>query len=141
MNMQSDNSFLTEDQLEGKASGDVHLQDLDDAINKVFSIINEDAVQFYKKSDESEWPQCKISVYNHELKQIVPAGIGQTLKGNARTVCGLTGSKKISIGKEDVLKNYYHIKEIPQEELLENAKQFTQADGHHSKRKPTHKRT
>lgn len=136
----SNNSFLTEDQLQGKAAGEVDLQGLSEAIENVCHIIDEEVVTFYKTKDESEWPTSKVSVYNHEIKQIVPAGIGQTLRGNPRTVCGLTGSKKVSVGREEALKKYYHIKEIPNEEMLEAAKKSVEmAKTRARTRPPTHK--
>lgn len=118
---QEDSSFLTEDQLEGKAKGEINIDDLNEAIENVSHILNDEAAQVYKTEAEEKWPTCKISVYNHELKQIVPAGIGQTLRGNPRTVCGLTGSKKISIGREDALRSYYNIKNVPKADTLEEA--------------------
>lgn len=117
-----DDSFLTEDQLEGKAQGDINLLSLDEAIENVSNILDPNVVNIYKNTPEEEWPTCKMEVYNHELKQIVPAGIGQTLKGNPRTVCGLTGSKKISIGKKEALEKYYHIQAKDKATTIEDAK-------------------
>lgn len=117
----SDDSFLTEDQMEGKAQGDVHVLSLDEAIKNISDIINPEAVKIYKEKPEEEWPTCKMEVYNHELRQVVPAGLGQTLKGNPRTVCGLTGSKKISIGRRESLQKFYHINPEDKAETLEEA--------------------
>ena len=102
-------SFLHEAQKEGRASGKVDMSHLDEAMAGVCHIINEEAVQMYKDKPEEEWPTCKISVYNIELGEVVPAGIGQTQRGKQRIVCGKTGSRKISRGREEALVSYYHL--------------------------------
>lgn len=133
-------SFLTEDQMQGKASGEIDVKSLDEAIDNVSNILDPDVVKLYHESPEEEWPTCTIEVYNHELRQIVPAGIGQTLKGNPRTVCGLTGSKKISMGKKEALQKYYHIHATQKALTIEEAQAHIEAQRkskpHSDKRKP-----
>jgi len=107
--MSDTNSFLHEAQQAGKAGGKVEISDLDSAIDSVTHIINEDVVTQYKETDEDVWPQETMSVYCHDCRAIVPAGIGKTLRGNPRTVCGNCQGKKISMGREDALRTFYHL--------------------------------
>lgn len=104
-------SFLDENQMEGKLSekNKIEIKSLEEAINSISKIMIDDAVDFFKKTKEEEWPTCKMSIYCHDCRDIVPAGIGHTKRGNPRTICGTCKSKKISIGKEEALKKYYHL--------------------------------
>ena len=80
------------------------------SIKEITHVIDEGVVEEYKKKDESEWPRVSMATYCHDCRDIVPAGIGKTLRGNPRTVCGNCHSKKISMGREDALRNFYHIR-------------------------------
>ena len=108
--MTDNNSFLHEAQQEGRASEKLEISDLDTAIKEITHVIDEGVVEEYKKKDESEWPRVSMATYCHDCRDIVPAGIGKTLRGNPRTVCGNCHSKKISMGREDALRNFYHIR-------------------------------
>ncbi|MCF7846502.1 MAG: hypothetical protein K9M51_00230 [Candidatus Gracilibacteria bacterium] len=102
-------SFLSETQQEGRAAGDIPLDDLDKAIAGVTDILDPAAVELYRSQKEEDWPTCKMALYCHDCGGIVPAGVGQTLRGNPRTVCGTCGSKKISSGREEALRKFYHL--------------------------------
>lgn len=105
------NSFLSDAQKEGKATGKIAIEDFAEAIDGISVIINEDAVKAYRDKAEADWPTVKMAIYCHDCRDIVPAGIGQSLRGNPRTVCGTCGSKKISSGREEALNSFYHIEE------------------------------
>ncbi len=107
--MSDSDSFLHEAQQAGRASEKVEINDLDSAINAITHILNEDAAEQYRKTEEDTWPRATMTVYCHDCRTIVPAGIGKTLRGNARTVCGNCHSKKISMGREDALRTFYHL--------------------------------
>lgn len=108
MNDTSD-SFLHEAQQAGRASGKLEIDNLDAAISAITHVIDEEVVTQYKETEESTWPRTTMAVYCHDCREIVPAGIGKTLRGNARTVCGNCHSKKISMGREDALRKFYHL--------------------------------
>lgn len=114
--MTDDNSFLHEAQQEGRANEKLEISDLDTAIREITHVIDEEVANEYKNSDESDWPKATMAVYCHDCREIVPAGIGKTLRGNPRTVCGNCHSKKISMGREDALRNFYHVRKKEEEE-------------------------
>lgn len=109
--MTDDNtSFLHEAQQEGRASDKVEIGDLDKAIAGVTHVMDQEAADLYRNTDESEWPTSQMAVYCHDCRAVVPAGVGKTLRGNPRTVCGECHSKKISMGRKEALEKYYHIR-------------------------------
>ena len=109
-NKQND-SFLIDGQKEGKATGKIKLEDFADALEGISVIMNEDAAVAYRDKKEEEWPTVKMAIYCHDCRDIVPAGIGKSLRGNPRTVCGTCKSKKISSGRQEALEKFYHIEE------------------------------
>ncbi len=111
-----DNSFLAETQQEGRASGKVKISDLDAAINSVNAIMHEDVAKSVRDTKEEELPTTKIVVYCHDCRELVPAGFGKTLRGNARTICGTCNSKKISMGREEALTRFYHLNDRKKDE-------------------------
>ncbi|MCF7831063.1 hypothetical protein K9M41_03680 [Candidatus Gracilibacteria bacterium] len=106
---QTKDSFLDETQQEGRASGKVEISDLDQAIANVNVILDDEVVEKFRKTKEEELPTAKMAVYCHDCNKIVPAGIGKTLRGNARTICGICKSKKISMGIDTALKKFYRL--------------------------------
>ncbi len=102
-------SFLAETQQEGRASGKVQISDLDKAIAGVNVIMDEEVVSKIRNTKEEDLPTAKIAVYCHDCGELVSAGFGKTLRGNARTICGVCNSKKISMGREDALVRFYHL--------------------------------
>ena len=107
--MSDTNSFLHEAQQEGRAKEKVEISNLDSAINAVTHILDDEVAIRYRETEEDSWPRATMTVYCHDCRSIVPAGIGKTLRGNARTVCGNCHSKKISMGREDALRTFYHL--------------------------------
>ncbi len=110
-------SFLHEAQKFGKAGGKVEISNLDSAISEVCEVLNKEAVAFYEKEPEENWPKSPLKIYCHDCRNLVPAGIGKTLRGRPRAVCGMCNSKKISSGREDALIKFYHIKIQPEKEI------------------------
>jgi len=106
---QTKDSFLDETQQEGRASSKMEISDLDQAIANVNVILDDAVVEKFRKTKEEDLPTAKMMVYCHDCKGVVPAGIGKTLRGNARTICGTCKSKKISMGTESALKKFYHL--------------------------------
>ncbi len=114
--MSNTNSFLHEAQQAGKAGEKVEISNLDSAIDTVTHIIDENVATQYRETEEDTWPRATMTVYCHDCRAIVPAGIGKTLRGNARTVCGNCHSKKISMGREDALRSFYHLEKREEKE-------------------------
>lgn len=131
-NDQKMQSFLHDAQKEGKATGKIELKDLDKAMADVPKILNEDIAEFYRNTPEEDWPTCKMAIYSHDARDIVPAGIGRTVRGKERIVCGVTGSKKIARGREDALRKFYHIDE--------NKKKDEEGKSTHKSEKPERKK-
>ncbi|MDH3324790.1 MAG: hypothetical protein OEL89_04070 [Candidatus Peregrinibacteria bacterium] len=107
MSNDNDQSFLNEAQQFGKASGKVGIENLDEAIKNVAKIIPDDAEDL-KKSEE-DWETVTMKIYCIDCREIVPAGVGRTLRGRPRPVCGKCNSKKISKGREEALVRFYHL--------------------------------
>ncbi len=107
---ENNQSFLHEVQKFGKAGEKTEISNLDDAISEVCDVLNREAVEFYKKESQENWPKSPLKIYCHDCRQLVPAGIGKTLRGRPRAVCGSCHSKKISSGREDALVKFYHIR-------------------------------
>ncbi|MCF7906029.1 hypothetical protein K9L63_02470 [Candidatus Gracilibacteria bacterium] len=118
----SRNSFLAEAQQEGRASGKVEITDLDQAIAQANVILDEAVVSKFRTTEEENLPTVKITVYCHDCRQVVPAGIGKTLRGNPRTVCGTCKSKKVSMGTEEALCRFYHLDKEQKKEEKERKK-------------------
>jgi len=102
-------SFLAEAQREGRASGKMEIINLDQAIAQANTILDEAVVAKFRKTEEEDIPTVKMMVYCHDCGSVVPAGIGKTLRGNPRTICGSCKSKKVSLGTEDALRRFYHL--------------------------------
>jgi len=116
--MSDDNqSFLHEAQKFGKAGEKVEIANLDSAISEVCDVLNKEAAEFYQKESEENWPTSPLRIYCHDCRNLVPAGIGKTLRGRPRAVCGMCNSKKISSGREDALIKFYHVKTSPEKEV------------------------
>ncbi len=107
--MNDSSSFLHEAQQAGKAKEKVEISDLDAALNSITHIIDESVAQQYKDTNEDAWPQAIMKVYCHDCRNIVPAGIGKSARGAVRTVCGNCQGRKISMGREEALRSFYHL--------------------------------
>ncbi len=107
--MNDTNSFLHEAQQAGRASGKLEIDNLDAAIAAITHVIDENAVSQYKETEEDSWPKATMAVFCHDCRDIVPAGMGKTLRGNSRSICGNCHSKKISMGRESALRSFYHL--------------------------------
>lgn len=103
-------SFLNEAQKFGKASGKMEIENLEDAINSVNQILIEENAKILRETDEKNLPGLKIAIYCHDCRKIVPPEIKQ-VRRKLRKVCGKCGSVKISAGREDALRAFYHIEE------------------------------
>ncbi|MCF7917471.1 hypothetical protein K9L27_00465 [Candidatus Gracilibacteria bacterium] len=108
-NKKQEPSFLAETQREGKASGKVAITDLDKAIAAVHIILEPEKVNFLRTTKEEDLPTVKMVVFCHDCHELVPAGLGKTLRGKTRTICGNCKSKKISMGQEGALRKFYHL--------------------------------
>ncbi len=104
-------SFLHDIQKEGRATGKIAIEDFETALAGVSVILNKEVAQAYHEKEEEDWPTSKMEIYCHECQKIVPAGIGNTQRGNPRTICGVCSSKKISMGRHEALQKFYHIEE------------------------------
>ncbi len=105
---QTQDSYLHEAQKSGKSSGDMAVQNLDNAINSVHEIMNEEVVAHFKSAPEEEWGTLKLAVYCHDCHAIVPPRITK-VRGKTRAICGTCNSRKISMGREEALKQFYHL--------------------------------
>jgi hypothetical protein len=108
-NSSAEPSFLDETQREGKASGKVPIANLDAAISSVHIILESEKSDEFRNRKEEDLPTARVVVYCHDCRSIVPAGLGKTLRGKSRTVCGNCKSKKISMGQEKALRRFYHL--------------------------------
>ena len=104
-------TFLNEAQKAGKASGKIKLEDFSQALDTVTNILVTEASEAYKQMEESEYPKAVMALYCHDCRKIVPAGEGKTQRGKARLICGECKSRKVSRGKKEALKKFYHIRE------------------------------
>lgn len=106
-------SFLHESQMEGRANKAAkeitEKMSLEEAMAAVAHIRNEEAIAFFKETKEEDWPTVLMKIYCQDCRKMVPPGMGKTLRGNPRTVCGACGSKKIASGTEKGLKSFYHV--------------------------------
>ncbi len=102
-------SFLDETQREGRASGKVEMKDLDTAIANVHVILDPKVLKIFQETPEENFAAAKMAVFCQDCGQIVPAGVGKTLRGKARTICGTCKSKKIAMGTEEALSRFYHL--------------------------------
>jgi hypothetical protein len=102
-------SFLHEAQKSGKASGKVEIDNLDEVLDNIASILQPGAVEHYKNTPEEEWGTTQLAIYCHDCRDIVSAGEGRTPRGKPRVVCGTCRSKKITWGREEALRKFYHL--------------------------------
>lgn len=108
-------SFLTEVQQEGRASGKIELSNLDDALAAVHRILPVSDAPIFPQ-DEDAWDCVRMATYCHDCRAIVPPAettIMRRRKKKTRTVCGICGSKKISCGREEALRKFYHLEDAP----------------------------
>ena len=103
-------SYLSDAQKDGKASGKMPIEDLEKAINSTHIILDQEVVDYYKNTPEEEWKTSKLCVYCHDCREIVPPGIGKGRRGKTRMVCGKCQSKKISSGSREALERFYHVR-------------------------------
>lgn len=103
-------SFLHEFQLEGKANGKMALGDWESALNELTKIRVDEASAALKATKPEEWPTARMATYCHDCRFIVPPELKNFGK-RSRAVCGICGSKKISSGREDALRSFYHLDE------------------------------
>lgn len=103
-------SFLNEFQLEGKGHGDgkIALENWEDAMDGVNKIVTPETAEAFSKIDWDTVPRHRMAIYCHDCRAIVPAEL-KTFGKRTREVCGQCRSKKISKGREDALKVYYHL--------------------------------
>lgn len=103
-------SFLNEFQLEGKGGGDgkIALEDWADSMDGVNKIVTPETRAAYKNVDWDNIPRHNMALYCHDCRAIVPAEL-KTFGRRTREVCGQCRSKKISKGREDALKVFYHL--------------------------------
>ncbi len=104
----TNDSFLHEAQKSGKGSGKESIEDLDAAIDGVHKIANEEAMAYFRDTSEDKWDTVKMAVYCHDCREIVPGGM-DTVRGKTRVVCGRCKSRKISMGREEALRSFYHL--------------------------------
>lgn len=113
-------SFLNEFQLEGKGSegGKIALEDWEDSLDGVNKIVTPETREAFKKIDWDHVPRHRMAIYCHDCRAIVPAEL-KTFGKKTREVCGnpSCGSKKISKGREDALKVFYHLVDRDGEEI------------------------
>lgn len=111
-------SFLNEFQLEGKSSegGKIALEDWEDSMDGVNKIVTPETREAFKNIDWENVPRHRMAIYCHDCRAIVPAEL-KTFGRRTREVCGQCRSKKISKGREDALKVYYHLVDRDGEEI------------------------
>ena len=102
-------TFLHEAQKAGKASGKIKLEDFQQALDGVTNILVTEAAEAYRNMEEADYPKAVIHLYCHDCRELVSGAQGKTQKGKTRLVCGACKSKKVSRGKEEALKKFYHI--------------------------------
>lgn len=115
-------SFLNEFQLEGKGTegGKIALENWEESLDGVSKILTSETAEAFSRIDWDTVPRHRMAIYCHDCRAIVPAEL-KTFGRRTREVCGQCRSKKISKGREDALKVYYHLvdrdgEEIPQKE-------------------------
>ncbi|PID70728.1 hypothetical protein CSB37_01430 [bacterium DOLZORAL124_38_8] len=111
MNNKDEKTFLSESQKMGKASGKIKLEDFEQALDSISTILVPEAAEAYKNMEEAEFPKTKIALYCHNCEEIVPAGEGHDRRSTPRLVCGNCKSRKVSRGKIESLKKFYHLEE------------------------------
>ncbi len=114
-------SFLHESQLEGKAQGGkIALENWEEAMKDLTKIIKPEAQAALKEADYENWPKTQMATYCQDCRKIVAPELknfrrGRGKKSFERLVCGVCGSKKIASGREEALKQFYHLKEENEE--------------------------
>ena len=111
---QANDSFLHEFQLEGKANAKIALGDWEKALNELSKIRVDEASSALKATDPEDWPTVRMATYCHDCRLVVAPEL-KTFGKRTRPVCGMCGSKKISTGREEALKAYYHLDEETEE--------------------------
>lgn len=103
-------SFLNEFQLEGKSSedGKIALEDWEKSMDGVNKIVSPETREAFKNIDWENVPRHRMALYCHDCRAIVPAEL-KTFGRRTREVCGQCRSKKVSKGREDALKVFYHL--------------------------------
>ena len=110
----SSQSFLHEFQLEGKGSGKIALENWEESMDGVNKIITPEKLAEFRSIDWENPPQIRMATYCHDCDKIVPPEF-KKVRGRHRAVCGLCHSKKISSGREEALKRFYHIQDETEE--------------------------
>lgn len=116
----NNDSFLHEFQLEGKANAKIPLGDWETALNELTKIRSNEASAALKANDHEDWPTSRMSTYCHDCRAVVPPEV-KTFGRRTRSICGICGSKKISSGREDALKSFYHLDDETMAKNLEAA--------------------
>ncbi len=111
---QTPQSFLHEFQLEGKGTGKIALENWEDSMDGVNKILTPEVLEAYRKTDWENLPRVNMATYCHDCNAIVPPELKE-VRRKLRPVCGICGSKKISSGREDALKRFYHLEEKEEE--------------------------
>lgn len=111
-------SFLNEFQLEGKGTegGKIALENWEEAMDGVNKIVTPETMEAFGNIDWETVPRHRMAIYCHDCRAIVPAEL-KTFGRRTREVCGQCRSKKISKGREDALKVYYHLVDRDGEEI------------------------
>lgn len=104
------NSFLNEFQLEGKSAegGKIALENWEESMDGVNKIVTPETRDTFKSVNWENVPRHTLALYCHDCRAIVPAEL-KTFGKRTREVCGECGSKKISKGREEALKVFYHL--------------------------------
>lgn len=114
-------TFLHESQLEGKANEkDFALREkmsLDEALGQYFRITKPEGLERLKEKGVEGLDPLEIKLYCQDCRRIVVPTMGETNRGNPRTICGVCHSKKVSSGTEKGLIDYYRIKKGEEEAL------------------------
>lgn len=110
MSNKKDDSFLNEAQKFGQASGKMDIENLDMAIQDVNKILIKDSAKAVREKKEDDLPGVRLAIYCHDCRAIVPPAVRQRGR-RMRKVCGTCGSVKISAGREEALKTFYHLED------------------------------
>lgn len=130
-------SFLNEFQLEGKSSegGKIALEDWEDSMEGVNKIVTPETREAFKEIDWENVPRHRMAIYCHDCRAIVPAEL-KTFGRRTREVCGQCRSKKISKGREDALKVYYHLVDRDGEEVEQKPRPKRDFSKKHERNQP-----
>ena len=110
---QTKDSFLSDSQRAGKATGKVDVSHLDEVIGRVHCILNEEEAALLK-NDESEAPPTNaLRFYCQDCRQLTVPQIKPLRNGKSRLVCGECRGIKLARGSESALTDFYRLKEAP----------------------------